>query len=134
MLSKTGRYIGGIDPKTEHTKIMEILENGDCVVRYDLRLKTGKLDFSYDDRKVAFHVSSKVGVDIQRVTRLRRYPSKKLNLNAMTFDLMTGRFEKVTECKGEFDCYYPGFTRDGNLVYLQQAPNYNYEFIFLRHQ
>jgi hypothetical protein len=155
MLSKTGQYMGGADwrdplnPKKrakakelnepENTMIIQLPRNGsgDCEVVHELGRPTGKLDFSYDDRFVAFHAESQVDLphlrteksidsrpNTTRITRVRRLPSDDLHLNVFLYNMeatqQKDKFTKVTHCSAGSNCYYPGFMENGDLVYVER--------------
>ncbi len=116
-LSKTGELFGGVDPITRNTKIFAVSETGACQLRAELGFPTGKVDFSFDDRQVAFHVSP---IDSRSVTEVMRRPGDELRLDAYVYDLATRGLERVTDCR-DANCYYPSFRRNGEIVYLRQG-------------
>ena len=130
MLSKSGKLFAAVDPTTRHMKVHKLLANGDCELLVDLKMPTGKVDFSFDDRYMAFHVSP---VNPKAVAYILRSQSIENKINVMTYDFKLKKLEWVTKCQ-EANCYYPSWRPDGSLTFLRQPfdQNENYEFISVR--
>lgn len=145
MLSKSGMYLAGVDPQTRNTKIMKVSDDGICedVVLFDF--PTGKLDFSYDDAEVVFHVNTAAtgkAIDFQHFRKIR----KDVHLELMTFRLgdylsakytsedkpdLADYFETVIPCPGK-NCYYPTYLADNNVAFLvQNETKPEFEFVFI---
>lgn len=57
MINKTGDTFAAFNKKTEKTEILDLATGK---VKDKLPLSTGKADFSYDDKKLTFHVTSNI--------------------------------------------------------------------------
>ena len=128
MLSKTGQYFAAVDPKTRHMRIYTMDEKLKCHLHKDLEMPTGKVDFSYDDVLMAFHVSPVRPKDVAYVVKTQDLNNQ---IDIMTYNLETGDFKWVSECK-KSNCYYPSFTPKGSLYYMKQKPNSSYEFVKIK--
>jgi hypothetical protein len=125
-LSKTGKLFSGVDPITRNTKIFAIDEAGACKLRAELRYPTSKVDFSFDDRLLAFHMSP---IDSRSVTEVMRRPGDELRLDAYVYDLAARELERVTDCQ-DANCYYPSFRKSGEVVYMRQELRHcSYSFV-----
>ena len=128
MLSKSGKYFAAVDPKTRHMKLYTMDKKFKCHLFKDLQMPTGKVDFSYDDSLMAFHVSPVRPKDVAYVVKTQDLDNQ---IDIMTYNLETGAFNWVTECQ-KSNCYYPSFTPQGSLYYLKQKPNASFEFVKLK--
>ena len=128
MLSKSGKYFAAVDPKSRHMKIYTMDDKFKCHLFKDLQMPTGKVDFSYDDKLMAFHVSPVNPKDVAYVVKTQDLSNQ---IDIMTYNLETGYFNWVSECK-KSNCYYPSFTPDGSLYYMKQKANASYEFVKLK--
>ena len=117
MLSKTGKYFAAVDPQTRHMKVYTMDQNLKCHLLKDLQMPTGKVDFSYDDQLIAFHVSP---VNPKEVAYVVKSQDLKNEIDIMTFNLMTGEFNWVSNCQ-KSNCYYPSFNEKGDLFYIKQS-------------
>ena len=128
MLSKTGKYFAAVDPNTRHMKIYTMDDKFKCHLFKDLQMATGKVDFSYDDKLMAFHVSPVRPKDVAYVVKTQDLNNQ---IDIMTYNLETGDFNWVSDCK-KSNCYYPSFTPKGFLYYIKQRPNSSFEFVKLK--
>ena len=99
-----------------------------CHLFKDLQMPTGKVDFSYDDKLMAFHVSPVNPKDVAYVIKTQDI---KNEIDIMTFNLQTGAFNWVSDCQ-KSNCYYPSFSPEGDLFYIKQKPDQSFEFIKLK--
>ncbi len=58
MLSKDGKYLSGWDSDIEKTIIFSLSEKGECKEVYSTDVMVSKMDWSYDGKFVAFHIST----------------------------------------------------------------------------
>ena len=91
-------------------------------------MPTGKVDFSYDDRFVAFHVSPINPEDVAHVVKTQKIGN---NIDIMIYDLHTESLNWVSDCQ-KSNCYYPSFTPKGELYYIEQRKNHSYQFVKLK--
>ncbi len=128
MLSKDGKRLSASDRKTRTTKIYDVDEDGSCRERLDLGMPTGKADFSFDGRRIAFHVDE----HHHEPTAFFSGVADRLAKDVVVVDLReTGdRLEaasirRLTTARRLGDgSYYPSFRADGSIVYLQQEGDY----------
>ena len=119
MLSKTGRLLGAFDLKSQTSKIFRVGQDPgkDCEELVNLGVFTGKMDFSYYDSMVAFHINEK------RPSLVRRtmfQPSRTMDhLNAFLFRISERRLTRLSGCRAS-NCYYPTFGSDGSVTVLEQ--------------
>jgi hypothetical protein len=128
MLSKTGKFFAAVDPLTRHMKIYTMDKNFNCQLHKDLEMPTGKVDFSYDDRFVAFHVSPINPTDVAHVVKTQKLGN---NIDIMIYDLHTESLNWVSDCQ-KSNCYYPSFNPQGELYYIEQRKNKSYQFVKLK--
>ncbi len=120
MLSKTGKYVAVYDPASGTSKIVS--GDGSCRELMDLGYPTGKIEFSYDDTRVAFHVDffdSQAGGYFSGV---RATVSKDVFVMDLVADgdRVSGRSLRrlgATMRKGSGG-YYPSFDARGRVVYV----------------
>lgn len=103
MISKDGKRITTFYRGT--ILIRGLDEQGPVI---ETKLGGGKGDFSYDGRYVAFHFVQK-GAD-------------KDTYQIRVVDLKTKEFLQVTDLPGS--CYYPSWTRDGQLAFRYDSKDY----------
>jgi hypothetical protein len=136
-ISKDGRHVvahdGGTDDKPGSLKIFEITgvdpegQTTSCELRFDFGFAAGKADFSFDGRRVTFHIS--------KHDYLTPFINGGINSPAITdvvvADLVTddrGRFighgglaRVTTSTREGVGSYFPAFFPDGNVFYLANA-------------
>ena len=126
MISKDGRTFSFYDRSSKTTKIANF--DGDkCHEVLDLKVATGKVEFSYDNSQLTFHIgafdpihrgyfsgiSAKESKDVVVATvevQNKGKPSESWSVKGM--DRLTFAGKKGT------GGYYPVFDRDGNVFYL----------------
>lgn len=127
-LSKTGRLFSGVDPITRSTKIFAVDDSGSCTLKVELGYPTGKVDFSFDDQRLTFHISP---IDSRSVTEVMTRPKPELRLDAYVYDLETRQLQRLTDCL-DANCYYPSFRKNGEIVYMRQEfSDGSYSFVTL---
>jgi len=130
MLSKDGKMLSTYDSRTGTTKIFEIRDDGTCSELVDLGMPTGKVEFSYDNRKIVFHVDS-----YSRKTDGEQFqvPDSRMTKNVYVLEIprsadkksiVPGKLVKLTSktAKGQAT-YNPSFTTDGKVAYVQAEPD-----------
>lgn len=116
MLSKDTREVSGYDGQAGTTKIWSIQhETGNCTEVVDLGVTAGKADFSYDGRRLAFHLNSDPFMDTEWFSE----PSEDANYNIHIYDRVTKKITRVTQNYPGENAYYPVFRKDGTLVYAE---------------
>jgi hypothetical protein len=127
MISKDGKMAAAFDSSTGTTKIFDLKDNGECSLALELGFATGKVEFSYQNDKITFHVDSyNSDLDGHQFSGIDHNMSK----NIYTLDLARGRdgklrtgaMQRVTaNTKAGEGSYYPSFTMDGRIVYIHGA-------------
>ena len=118
MLSKDGRYLGGIDGETGTSGIWRINSDMSCTKTVDLKLKVGKINFDYTNSKITYHIyhkSGTSGVDASDAYVSR--PQKDFVADIFVLDLETLETRRITD-NLESNSLYPDFTQDGKVVFI----------------
>lgn len=109
MLSKDGAMLSSWNPVTEKTVIYNLAKDGSCKVFYELNYMVSKMDFSYDNKYVAFHATSDTSGKIGE--------SLELQQQIFIMDLKTKKIVKVSS--GAEILYYPHFGENGLMYALK---------------
>jgi hypothetical protein len=136
MISKTGQELSIYDTADGHTKIMKINPDFSCTEELDLGFGTGKVEFAYDNSAITFHVDN-FKVDAANIfSGVSDGVTKNvymIELKHTANGLQAGALRKITsnEKPGE-GSYYPSFTQDGKIVYIQgdREANNNVKYSF----
>ncbi|MBI5139650.1 hypothetical protein HZA26_03525 [Candidatus Nomurabacteria bacterium] len=129
ILSKDGNYISLYDSQAQATKIFELQVDKDkctCKEVVNLGIPTGRVDFSYDTKKITFHVNF---LDIDYADNyVLKMPSTKIK-DAFVADLeiLNGKIVglhriarlTVSQKSGE-GSYFPTFLPNGKIFYVYQ--------------
>lgn len=114
MLSKDGTELAALDGITNTTKIFAVdPARKSCEEVLDLGVATGKVDFSFDGRFLAYHVSK---IDLGGGFFVR--PDKGWSLQVHVYDRVMGRATIITSDMAR-NSYFPVFRKDGSLVFLR---------------
>lgn len=120
MLSKDGKFLSAIDngrtPRTTH--VWEINDDGTCKEVQDLGIGTGKVEFSFDNDWMAFHVFN----NENRNAQFSQPDDNQLG-NIYVYQRSTGKFQRLTS-NTSFSSVYPSWKKDGSLVYLNHHYNH----------
>ncbi len=132
MISKTGQLFAGVDPYTREAKVVSLENHLLCRDVVNLGIPTGKVDFSYDDRMLTFHVSWTRSSEVNET--YLNVPKERHNMDVMTFDMVSKELRRATICRRKnANCYYPAFTKNGNIVYLEQnRETMGYAFVVIQ--
>lgn len=136
MLSKDGREISGRDQKDGTSKVWKIETDGNCTETFnfgsliggdakDAKLMVGKADFSFDGKKLVFHVRS----DVDDGNYFDR-ASESMAMNIYLYDREKKTLSKLTN-NYDRNSYYPVFKEDGSVVYLDMTRQGQISFIWL---
>jgi hypothetical protein len=123
MISKDGQELSVYSNDTHTTQIYKI-NDGSCTLELDLGFATGKVEFSYDNKAITFHVdsysSSKEGGEFVRVGGDMSKNVYVLELNREGDQVKPGKLRKLSaNLKKGTGSYYPSFTEDGRVAFLQ---------------
>jgi hypothetical protein len=136
MISKDGGLASFFDSGTGSTKIFKLDAAGNCSEALDLGFPTGKLEFSYDGSRVAFHVDSALSTRSDGRTFLQPFGLKNiytLDLEESGGVLRAGELRKLTNnTDSNTASYYPSFSADGQVYYmhLERGPGSQPRFSF----
>lgn len=110
ILSKNGAEVGGVDLTTRKTAVFKLLPDGTCEKVEELGIITGKLNFSYDSRFIAYHIYATDHTDYEN------RPDSNHQANIYVFDRQTKKTYQITTNIG-LNSMYPDFTIEGVLVF-----------------
>jgi hypothetical protein len=136
MLSKDGTEISGRDQKDGTSKVWKFEKDGTCKEVFnfgsliagdskDAKLMVGKTDFSFDGKKLVFHVRS----DVDDGNYFDR-ASSSMAMNIYMYDREKKTLSKLTN-NYDRNSYYPVFKEDGSVVYLDMTHQGQISFIWL---
>lgn len=109
MLSKDGKTLSGWNVDAQKTVLYSLKDDGKCKPYYSLDFMVGKMDFSYDNKYVAFHASSDGKGAI----------SDSLEIKQQIF-VMNLKSKKIVKLSTGTDIlYYPHFGENGLLYALK---------------
>jgi len=119
MISKDGHDMGAFDLARGTSVILNIKDDGSCKLDTDLKVVAGKMSFSYDGKRVAYHVFS--NPDQSLVTDFIEVPSDGYTSDVYVYNRSTRFKQQVTKNKTS-NSMFPEFTRDGNVIFVDH-PN-----------
>lgn len=121
IISKTGKYVSGYVPETGTTQIYSA-EPGACKLMADLGFPTGKLEFSYDDSRVVFHMDvfgSQAGDYFSGVDSQVSKEILTLDLERSGERLAVRNLRKLSASRAKGSgSYYPSFTKQGLVGFV----------------
>lgn len=115
MISKNGRELGAYSLIRNNTVILKINEDGTCSVKDDLKVRAGKISFSYDGKRVAYHVFS--NTNPRMVTEFIEVPADDYVSDIFVYNRETGKTQRITK-NTRSNSMFPEFTRDGRVIFL----------------
>jgi hypothetical protein len=122
MLSKNGQKLAAYNSKTGTTNIFSIGkdDNGKsiCNLDRDLGFASTKVEFNEDSSKITFAADSLATKDRQ-VTWYAQPMGSAMNMNVYVLDLKTNKLNRISNSQNA-NAYYPSFSRDGTVTYLNQ--------------
>jgi len=132
MLSKDGKYVGGLDIDTNTSGVWKILDNYECEKVVDLGIKTGKLNFNFDNTKLTYHIYKKIGAsDFDTSENYIPHPEITNIANIYVFDILSSSHVQITKNRTS-NSLYPDFTKDGTIVFVNHPhKNEKVSFVFL---
>lgn len=135
MLSKDGKFLSAYNELTQSTQVFNVGSEGNCSLAMDLGFPTGKANFSFDGKQMAFHVDhfrtsgggyfSNVDSKITKDVYVVNLEKSGTGLNTKLTPIGIAQASH-TEAMGD-GSYYPEFTKNGDLVYLTDKGNF-FEF------
>jgi hypothetical protein len=127
MISKDGQELAAFDTQDSMTKILKINSDGSCTEELNLGFATGKVEFAYNGRAITFHVDS-YNKNLSGIFSGVQYGMVKnvyvLKLDRSGGQLKAGALIPITHnTKPGNGSYYPSFTEDGKVVYVNGQAN-----------
>ncbi|MCM0606923.1 MAG: hypothetical protein KA715_12605 [Xanthomonadaceae bacterium] len=118
MISKDGQYLAARENNASppRTKIYRITAEDTCEEILDLGLATGKVDFSFDGRKIVFHIDTLQSVDYFNDAG----DSTVGNMNVFEMDLKSKKIKQLTYSSNGHS-YFPSYRRDGKIVFIRNT-------------
>lgn len=117
MLSKNGTRVSGID-ETGYTKVFEIgIKNDHCKELLNTEAGTGKADFSFDQKMLAFHKAFNGNNSLG----WNETPQQNWHQNVFVYNIETGQVKQLTH-NTTGNSTYPVFKSDGMVVYADSVP------------
>ncbi len=131
MLSKDGQQLAAYDVEAGTTKIFRIVTapNGGtrCEMTRDLGFATGKVEFSPDGKKITF-ASDTNDTNPGGVTWYEQPSLNSQNFQVYVVDLEEDTVQRISnQTRG--NSYYPSFTHDNSVVFLEQMPDSTYNVV-----
>jgi hypothetical protein len=129
MLSKDGKLLGGLDLKTGQSGIWKINPDFTCIKVQDLGLKTGKLNFNYQNSKVTYHIYAQAvqhdpNDPDDQSDHYVAIPSADFVSDIFVMDLKTKKVTRMT-ANTDMNSMYPDFVRDGRAVFISHPHDKN---------
>jgi hypothetical protein len=121
-LSKDGKEIAAYDTVDGTTQILAVKDDGTCKLELNLGFGTGRVDFSYDGKSIAFHLDTYSDEDGGKRFKTVSAGAVKnvyvLQLNRQGGAVKPGELRRITDNahpgEGSFN---PTFSRDGKVTY-----------------
>lgn len=128
-ISKDGKFIGNYitSDGVDRTQIYALHDDGSCSLALDLGIPTGKVEFSYDGKQIAFHVDSFAEDGEAHFATISRNMVKNVyvvDVDPVGEKLIPKGIRRLTNnTTAGSGSYYPSFDRQGRIVYIQQNIN-----------
>ncbi len=126
MMSPDGKRFSALNITTNQTEIYDILENGRTRLVKALPFAGGKAAFSYDNKKITFHVARDIAQSYSEIHADTMYPA---TLDAVTqvrnvyvYDIEKDSIQQVTN-NTYGNSYFPIFLGDGRVSYIHKDSN-----------
>lgn len=117
MISKDGMELGAYDVNSGETKIFRLGASGDqCSEVLALGFLSGKVDFSFDRKNIAFHVMNNPKI----ADRWFSIPDSKYVMNVYVYERDTDSIRPITH-NLRTNSVYPAYFKDGRILYLNHA-------------
>ncbi len=130
MISKDGTMLAAYNGDTGKTFILDVDPSDPslCRVKSELPIGTGKAEFSFDGKKVVFHVDT----SSDNAGNWFNSPDDNTAMNIYTYEFETGKITPISNFSNRNiqstdqgmalrtqQGYYPSFRRDGKIVYVK---------------
>jgi hypothetical protein len=123
MLSPDGKFFSALDTNANQTVIYAL--NGTAATLVDrLPVSAGKATFSYDSKKLTFHLAKKKN-STQEIWYPGLLADDKSVRNVYVYDRASKKITPVTNNQDE-DSYFPVFLKDGTVAFVtKRGPQYS---------
>lgn len=122
MLSKDGKQLAAYSSTTGTTQIYKIAQdsegNSTCKLERDLGFASTKVEFNKDSTKITFAADSMATTN-RKVNWYAQPILGQMNMNVYVLDLKTNKLNKISNNE-KGNSYYPSFSRDDTVTYLNQ--------------
>lgn len=122
MLSKDGNQLAAYSSTTGTTQIFKISKdsqgNSICKMERDLGFASTKVEFNKDSTKITFAADS-LATTNRKVNWYAQPLLGAMNMNVYVLDLKTNKLNKISN-NAQGNSYYPSFSRDDTVTYLNQ--------------
>ena len=123
MMSPDGKRFSALNVLTNQTEIYDILPNGQTKLVKSLPFAGGKAAFSYDSKKITFHVARDVQQSWHQLPSEAMYPatldSTTQIRNVFVYDVESDVVQQVTNNIAG-NSYFPIFLGDGRVAYIHK--------------
>lgn len=125
MINKTGKFLIAFNNNTSKSEILSV-ESGKVVET--LPVGGGKSDFSYDDKKITFHLTVNPSEDTKwREHNFGNIQNQTTVRNIFVYDRPSKKLKQVTNFTSG-SAFFPVFLGNGQIIYLFKTPNGTFEF------
>lgn len=125
MMSPDGKRFSALNVLTNQTEIYDILPSGETKLVKSLPFAGGKAAFSYDNKKITFHVSRDIAQSYVHIPHDSMYPATldaaTQVRNVFVYDIETDVVQQVTNNVAG-NSYFPIFLGDGRVAYIHKGP------------
>ncbi len=137
MLSKNASEISGVDATVGVSKVWRIdHQSGQCVEVDNLGIFAAKADFSYDSKKLVFHLSAngytyKLKKNGSGKIDWLANPTSEMSQSVFQYDRATKVMTRVSFNEPGSNAFYPVFKKDGSVLYavIEQSGASRFELV-----
>ena len=124
MISKNGKKLAAYNSQTGTTVIYKVLRNDQnesvCEVETDLGFASTKVEFNEDSSLITF-ASDSLATHNGSIRWHAQPNTKSMNMNVYVMDLKNKKTKRISNINSG-NAYYPSFSRDNTVTFLQQIP------------
>lgn len=130
MMSPDGTMVSVLDEKSNRTQIYRIdSKKNTTALIATLPLAAGKASFSYDNKKITFHLTRHYVPDYRKDASYDPTLGDNYSVrNVYTYDIETQKITQITD-NVVGDSYYPVFLESGEIAYIYRGKNSKYKII-----
>ena len=128
MMSPDGKRFSVLNILTNQTEVYDILPNGQTRLVKSLPFAGGKAAFSYDNKKITFHVARDISHSYATIPHDSMYPATldaaSQVRNVYVYDIENDVVQQVTN-NVSGNSYFPIFLGDGRVAYIHKEHGSN---------